>query len=237
MPENSEELKDNDAQAPEGAEGAEPTDEGSEAPAQGAEGAEATAPVAEEPEAAAAEEPAPEEEAGEPPAAEGAPPSAETAAEEALSPKQARKLERSHAGGPPRPQRSPEERVRERGEARARKAADRRRWRQSRRARAGARGGARAEHAPVAEERHDEGKRKVRQGVVMSNKADKTITVRIDLVRAHPVYGKVVRETSTLHAHDERNQAREGDVVRVMECRPLSRTKRWRLLEVLEKAR
>jgi small subunit ribosomal protein S17 len=71
----------------------------------------------------------------------------------------------------------------------------------------------------------------------VSSKSDKTITVRIDLVRSHPVYGKVVRNSGTLHAHDEQNQASEGDVVRVIECRPLSRTKRWRLLEVLEKAR
>jgi small subunit ribosomal protein S17 len=77
----------------------------------------------------------------------------------------------------------------------------------------------------------------VRQGVVVSSKADKTITVRIDLVRSHRVYGKVVRKSGTLHAHDEQNQANEGDVVRVIECRPLSRTKRWRLLDVLEKAR
>ena len=77
----------------------------------------------------------------------------------------------------------------------------------------------------------------MRRGVVVSSKPDKTITVRIDLVRSHPVYGKVVRNSGTLHAHDERNQANEGDVVRVIECRPLSRTKRWRLLDVVEKAR
>jgi small subunit ribosomal protein S17 len=76
----------------------------------------------------------------------------------------------------------------------------------------------------------------VRRGVVVSSKPDKTITVRIDAVRPHPRYGKVVRNTGTLHAHDERNQANEGDVVRIVECRPLSRTKRWRLLEVLERA-
>jgi small subunit ribosomal protein S17 len=81
------------------------------------------------------------------------------------------------------------------------------------------------------------GKRKVRQGKVVSNKGDKTITVQIDRVGRHRVYGKVVRATGTLHVHDEQNEAQEGDVVRVMECRPLSRTKRWRLVEVLEKAR
>ena len=73
--------------------------------------------------------------------------------------------------------------------------------------------------------------------MVVSSKADKTITVRIDRVARHRVYGKVVRETGTLHVHDERNEANEGDVVRVIEARPLSRTKRWRLDQVLEKAR
>ena len=70
----------------------------------------------------------------------------------------------------------------------------------------------------------------------MSSKPDRTITVRIDRVGRHRMYGKVIRETTTLHAHDEQNEANEGDVVRVVESRPLSRTKRWRLVEVLEKA-
>ena len=85
-------------------------------------------------------------------------------------------------------------------------------------------------HAPV------EGKRKVRQGVVVSSKAAKTITVRIDVARRHRRYEKIVRSSSTLHAHDEADDAREGDVVRVVESRPLSRTKRWRLLDVVERA-
>jgi small subunit ribosomal protein S17 len=86
-------------------------------------------------------------------------------------------------------------------------------------------------HAPV------EGARKVRQGVVVSDKADKTITVRIDVARRHRRYEKIVRSSSTLHAHDESNEAHEGDVVRIVESRPLSRTKRWKLVDVLEKAR
>ncbi|MGE5635485.1 MAG: 30S ribosomal protein S17 [Nocardioidaceae bacterium] len=81
------------------------------------------------------------------------------------------------------------------------------------------------------------GRKKVRQGIVVSDKADKTITVRIDVQRAHRTYGKVVRTSSTLHAHDERNEAGVGDTVRVVESRPLSRSKRWRLVEVLERAR
>jgi small subunit ribosomal protein S17 len=79
--------------------------------------------------------------------------------------------------------------------------------------------------------------RKSRVGVVVSDARDKTITVRVDVARPHPVYGKTVRRSSKLHAHDERNEAGIGDLVRLIECRPLSRQKRWRLVEVLERAR
>lgn len=79
--------------------------------------------------------------------------------------------------------------------------------------------------------------RKERRGVVVSDAMDKTIVVRIDVVQKHEVYGKVVRRSTKLHAHDERNEAAVGDLVRVAETRPLSATKRWRLLEVLEKAK
>ena len=71
---------------------------------------------------------------------------------------------------------------------------------------------------------------------MVSDKADKTITVRIDIARRHRMYRKIVRTSSTLHAHDEPNEAHAGDTVRVVESRPLSRTKRWRLVEVLERA-
>jgi small subunit ribosomal protein S17 len=80
------------------------------------------------------------------------------------------------------------------------------------------------------------GTKKVQFGTVVSDKADKTITVRVDIVRRHRRYEKVVRQSATVHAHDERNEAAEGDVVRVVESRPLSRTKRWRLVEVVERA-
>jgi small subunit ribosomal protein S17 len=73
--------------------------------------------------------------------------------------------------------------------------------------------------------------------VVVSDKADKTIKVRIDVVHQHRMYKKIVRASSTLHAHDENNEAHVGDTVRVVESRPLSRTKRWRLTEILERAR
>ncbi|HWW66876.1 MAG TPA: 30S ribosomal protein S17 [Solirubrobacterales bacterium] len=78
---------------------------------------------------------------------------------------------------------------------------------------------------------------KVRQGVVVSDKGEKSITVRIDIARRHPTYEKVVRRSRTLHAHDERNEAGEGDIVRVIETRPLSKTKHWRLIDVVEKAK
>jgi small subunit ribosomal protein S17 len=81
------------------------------------------------------------------------------------------------------------------------------------------------------------GQQRVRQGVVVSDKADKTITVKIEVARRHRVYKKIVRTSSTLHAHDERNEAHTGDTVRVVESRPLSRSKRWRLVEVVERAR
>jgi small subunit ribosomal protein S17 len=85
--------------------------------------------------------------------------------------------------------------------------------------------------------RTEAGVRKSQLGTVVSDKADKTITVRVDIVRRHRRYEKVVRQSATVHAHDERNEASAGDVVRVVESRPLSRTKRWRLIEVVEKAR
>ena len=79
--------------------------------------------------------------------------------------------------------------------------------------------------------------RKTRTGVVVSDKMDKTITVAVrDNVR-HPLYGKIVKRTYKLKAHDEKNEAHEGDTVRVMETRPLSKDKRWRLVEIIEKAK
>ena len=81
------------------------------------------------------------------------------------------------------------------------------------------------------------GRRQERRGVVVSDKGDKTIVVEIQTIRIHTKYKKVVRRSSKLHAHDESNSAGIGDVVRVIETRPLSKTKRWRLAEIVEKAR
>ena len=83
----------------------------------------------------------------------------------------------------------------------------------------------------------DRSDRKVREGIVISDKMDKTIVVAVEDRFKHPLYGKVVRRTSKLKAHDEQNSAGMGDRVLIMETRPLSATKRWRLVEILEKAK
>jgi small subunit ribosomal protein S17 len=79
--------------------------------------------------------------------------------------------------------------------------------------------------------------RKTRIGLVVSNKMDKTVTVTVERRVKHPIYGKFVKKTTKFHAHDEKNECTIGDLVRIMETRPLSKTKRWRMVEVLEKAK
>jgi small subunit ribosomal protein S17 len=83
----------------------------------------------------------------------------------------------------------------------------------------------------------DRGARKVRTGVVVSDKMDKTVVVRIDRQVRHSLYGKIVRRSNKLAAHDEQNDAHVGDTVRVMETRPLSKSKRWRVVEIVERAK
>jgi ribosomal protein uS17 len=83
----------------------------------------------------------------------------------------------------------------------------------------------------------DPARRQERRGVVVSDKGDKTIVVKVDVIKSHPKYKKVVRRSVKFHAHDEQNTAGVGDTVRIVETRPLSKTKRWRLAEVVEKAR
>jgi small subunit ribosomal protein S17 len=79
--------------------------------------------------------------------------------------------------------------------------------------------------------------RKIRVGVVSSNKMDKTVTVAVERKVKHPMYGKFVKKTTRFHAHDEKNECSIGDLVKIMETRPLSKTKRWRLIEVIEKVK
>jgi small subunit ribosomal protein S17 len=149
---------------------------------------------------------------------------------EGLDWKTRRRLERSRRPSEAGPQQSPEDRAGARGEARKQAARGRSGYRAKRRTKGEAGTG-----TPPAERRS--AGRKTRQGRVVSSKPDKTITVQIEVARRHPQYEKIVRRSRTLHAHDARNEAGEGDLVRIVETRPLSRTKRWRLVEILEKAK
>jgi small subunit ribosomal protein S17 len=163
--------------------------------------------------------------------AEAAGPVAESSPEDDLPWKEKRRLDRSRRPHEAKPQLSPEEWAAQRVEARKAQAGARRKGRAVAK---GKKGEART-GTPVAERTPNAAK--VRQGVVVSDKGEKSITVRIDIARRHPTYEKVVRRSRTLHAHDERNEAGEGDIVRVIETRPLSKTKRWRLIDVVEKAK
>jgi len=209
------------------------------------EGAEAAGPVAEDDSSSSRDDAAGEESSSAPPADEAseskddAPeesspaPAAEQAEpdpEDDLPWKERRRLQRSRQPHKAGPTLTPEERVAKRSQERKRKAASRRKERAA--AKEGKTSGT---GTPVAEK--DAVAAKTRQGIVVSNKGEKSITVRIDIARRHPTYEKVVRRSRTLHAHDEQNEAGEGDTVRIVETRPLSKTKRWRLVEVLEKAK
>jgi small subunit ribosomal protein S17 len=88
------------------------------------------------------------------------------------------------------------------------------------------------ETGPAAEGR---GRRKMRIGVVVGDRGDKTVTVKVERRLAHPLYGKGMSLTKKVHAHDEKNEYRTGDTVRIMETRPLSKTKRWRVVELIER--
>jgi small subunit ribosomal protein S17 len=195
-------------------------------------------PASSPPAAETAEEEAPAEEAAD----EASPPEEEAAeaapvAEEASEPnpeddlpwKERRRLQKSRRTRKARAS-TPEERKAERVVERKRKSELRRKQRAAvKTSRTPGTG------TPPAE--RESNAAKVRQGIVVSSKGDKSITVRIDIARRHRTYEKIVRSSTKLHAHDERNEAGEGDVVRVIETRPLSKTKRWRLVDVVEKAR
>ncbi len=194
-------------------------------------------PAAEAPEADASDAPAeeaPEEEAADEasddaPAAEAGEAS-EPNPEDDLPWKERRRLAKSRRQPRKAGPSDPEERKAVRLGERKRKAELRRKQRAA----------AKAAHTPgtgTPPAERESNAAKVRQGVVVSSKGDKSITVRIDIARRHRTYEKIVRSSTKLHAHDERNEAGEGDVVRVIETRPLSKTKRWRLVDVVEKAR
>jgi small subunit ribosomal protein S17 len=178
----------------------------------------------------AADEAAPEEEAAE--AAPAAEAEAEPNPEDDLPWKERRRLAKSRRQPRKAGPSGPDERKAARQEARERKATLRRKQRAA--AKAAHTAGTGTATPPAARAANAA---KVRQGIVVSSKGDKSITVRIDIARRHRTYEKIVRSSTKLHAHDERNEAGEGDVVRVIETRPLSKTKRWRLVDVVEKAR
>lgn len=158
----------------------------------------------------------------------------ESEPEEQLSPSERRKRDKSRRNRPARYKgKTLEERRAERDVIRKKKAVQRRAHRLKQREEHKAAGP--REGTPKAE--REPGRKKVQQGTVVSSKTDKTITVEIEVQEAHRIYKKVVRHSKKLTAHDERNDANEGDVVRVIESRPLSKTKRWRLVEVVERAR
>jgi small subunit ribosomal protein S17 len=178
--------------------------------------------------------PTAESDAETPPEEEPTPaPSAEAAPVEIVHPKERRRRARQRSATGPLAPRTPEERKAERDALRAKNATARTLRRHKVREKKPAPAKAAAVEAPVREP----GTQKTRQGVVVSDKAAKTITVRVDTSRRHRRYQKIVRSSKTLHAHDENNEAHEGDLVRVIETRPLSATKRWRLAEIVERAR
>ena len=202
-----------------------PVDEAAEAPVDEAAEAPAEEPVAEAAEeapadesTAEADEPAAEEPAAEEPAADAADDAeeAEPAAEEpeeaaaAAAPTTGPKPKRKRLPRALRPKKTRPTRVRS------------------------------TERKPIVrleKPEHDRGRRQERQGKVVSDAMEKTIVVEVSVVKAHPKYKKVVRRSVKFHAHDERSEAKVGDLVRIVETRPLSRTKRWRLVEVLEAAK
>jgi len=152
---------------------------------------------------------------------------------EILAPKERRRRKRALRGDGPKGPRTPQERQAERDEIRRAKARERSAGRAKARAKAKTQTGV---PTPIVAEVLA-GAPKVRQGIVVSDKASKTITVRVDTSRRHRRYQKIVRSSKTLHAHDEHDDAHAGDLVRVVETRPLSATKRWRLTDVLERAK
>jgi small subunit ribosomal protein S17 len=223
--------------APEPEASAEPAEpESTEEPAEG--------PPPEEPAAEPAEEPAAEAESTEEPA-EG-PPADEPAAEEpaADEPTDAPETAEPEASAEAEPPSKPAEPEPEPEPAAAPAAGPKpkrkRLPRSLRRQRSKPTRERPAERKPIARvprPEHERGRRQERQGTVVSAAADKTIVVRVDTVKVHPMYKKVIKRSTKLHAHDETNEAKVGDIVRLVETRPLSKLKRWRLQEIVEAAK
>jgi small subunit ribosomal protein S17 len=153
--------------------------------------------------------------------------------EEVLPPKERRKKAKSSKNRRPKYTGTLEERRAQRDVHRKKKAVQRRKHRLEKREEHKAAGPREGTPATVKEP----GAKKIQEGTVVSSKNDKTITIAIEVMESHRMYKKIVRRTKKLTAHDETNNANEGDTVRVIESRPLSRTKRWRLVEVVERAK
>jgi small subunit ribosomal protein S17 len=177
------------------------------------------------------EEPAPEEPAAEAPAAEAPAPeepvAEEPAAEEPVAEAPTAEPPPAEAPAPPAPEPAPK---------RSRKHVPRS-LRRTRTKVQRERPKTRKPIVRLEKPEHERGRRQERRGVVVSDAMDKTIVVKVESVRAHQRYKKVIRRSTKFHAHDEQNQAHVGDLVRIEETRPLSKTKRWRLAEILEAAK
>jgi len=209
-----------------------PADEGTPEPettAEAAEEAVAEAPVAEAEEATTAEAETPAEEV------------AADAAEEAVAEAPAAEAEEpAKAGDEPAAPEAPAAIEAAAAQQSGPKPKRKRLPRSERRQRIKPKRVAPAERKPIVrleKPEQDRGRRQERQGTVVSDAMEKTIVVRVDVVKAHPRYKKVVRRSVKFHVHDETSQAKVGDVVRIVETRPLSKTKRWRLAEVVEAAK
>jgi small subunit ribosomal protein S17 len=227
--ENTENTEEQLEETPAGPESVEETPVEAEAPAEEPAAEEPAAePVAEE---TPAEEPVAEPEpAAEEPAAEAEPAAEEPAAEvepAAEDEPAAAEEPASEEAAAPAAQSEPKKK---------RKRLPRRLRPEKRRKRV-APGGERKPIVRVPKPEHDRGRRQERRGVVVSNAMDKTIVVKVELISSHQRYKKVIRRSVKFHAHDEQNTANVGDVVRIVETRPLSATKRWRLAEVVEAAK
>jgi small subunit ribosomal protein S17 len=202
--------------------------ESTEEPAEG--------PPAEEPAEAPAEEPAAEAETTEEPAEE--PPAEEQAADEPATELETAEPEASADEAEPASQPAePDPAERPVAEAKRKRKRLPRALRPQRTRPKRERPTERKPIARLPKPEHERGRRQERQGTVVSAAADKTIVVRVDVVKVHPMYKKVVKRSTKLHAHDESNEAKIGDIVRLVETRPLSKQKRWRLHEIVEAAK
>jgi small subunit ribosomal protein S17 len=224
------ETVDTDVETAEQPEGSQPTEVPAAEPESVEEGTPAEPEAAVEPEAEAA--PEPEAAAPEPAAEEPEPDTEEPAAEGAPAEEDAAEAPAAEAPAPETPAQPAAEPKRTRSRKHVPRGARRQRTKPRRE-----RPKTRKPIVRLEKPEHERGRRQERRGVVVSDAMDKTIVVKVESARAHQLYKKVIRRTVKFHAHDEQNQAHVGDLVRIVETRPLSKTKNWRLAEILEVAK